>query len=32
MFWAIIAPEMIILWAMRQWFGARNLAREYHGA
>ncbi|KDR72565.1 hypothetical protein GALMADRAFT_126164 [Galerina marginata CBS 339.88] len=31
MFWALISPEMIILWAMRQWFGARNLARLYRG-
>ncbi|KAF8961571.1 hypothetical protein BDZ97DRAFT_1828839, partial [Flammula alnicola] len=22
MIWAIITPEMMILWAMRQWFGA----------
>jgi len=22
MFWAIVVPELIIYWAMRQWFGA----------
>jgi hypothetical protein len=26
---ALIAPELIILWAMRQWFVARFLARRY---
>ncbi|KDR78848.1 hypothetical protein GALMADRAFT_118323 [Galerina marginata CBS 339.88] len=31
MFWTLIAPELTILWAMRQWYGARSLAREYHG-
>ena len=25
MFWAVVAPEMIITWALRQWFGARHL-------
>ncbi|KDR77170.1 hypothetical protein GALMADRAFT_155817 [Galerina marginata CBS 339.88] len=30
MFWALIAPELIILWAMRQWQGARILAGNYH--
>ena len=24
MFWALIAPELIVLWAMRQWIGARD--------
>lgn len=31
MFWAIIAPDVIIFWAMRQWFGARTLAKMYRG-
>ncbi|TFK65776.1 hypothetical protein BDN72DRAFT_824214 [Pluteus cervinus] len=26
--YALIAPEMMIWWAMRQWFGARSVARE----
>lgn len=25
MFWTILTPEMMILWAARQWFGARTL-------
>ncbi|KAF8950047.1 hypothetical protein BDZ97DRAFT_1934681 [Flammula alnicola] len=29
MMWTIIAPEMMILWAMRQWFGARTLEDRY---
>ncbi|KAF8515238.1 hypothetical protein BU17DRAFT_51927 [Hysterangium stoloniferum] len=29
MFWAIIAPEMVIYWAVRQWDGARRLKRKY---
>ncbi|KAF8972236.1 hypothetical protein BDZ97DRAFT_1752822 [Flammula alnicola] len=31
--WALIAPELIILWAIRQWKGARFLAKKYkeHG-
>ncbi|KAF9470693.1 hypothetical protein BDN70DRAFT_981818 [Pholiota conissans] len=29
MFWAIIAPDVIIFWAMRQWFGARTLGNLY---
>ena len=31
MFWAVLGPEMILIWAMRQWFGARRLARLYRG-
>ena len=31
MFWAVVAPEMIITWAFRQWVGARNLERLYKG-
>lgn len=31
MFWALISPEVIILWAMRQWYYARRLARQYKG-
>ncbi|KDR77192.1 hypothetical protein GALMADRAFT_435041 [Galerina marginata CBS 339.88] len=31
MFWALIAPEMIIFWAMRQWNGARAMVEKYHG-
>ena len=27
MFWAVVAPEMIITWARRQWLGARYLEK-----
>ena len=26
---AVIAPEMVILWALRQWLAARKLAKKY---
>ncbi|KAF9566513.1 hypothetical protein CPC08DRAFT_814736 [Agrocybe pediades] len=29
MTWAIITPELIIYWAMRQWHGARSMEREF---
>ncbi|KAF8505041.1 hypothetical protein BU17DRAFT_58091 [Hysterangium stoloniferum] len=29
MFWAIIAPELIIAWSLRQWDGARRLEKKY---
>ncbi|EEB96534.1 hypothetical protein MPER_04319, partial [Moniliophthora perniciosa FA553] len=29
MFIALIAPELIILWAMRQWYSAQKIARKY---
>ena len=31
MFWAVIGPEMIITWALRQWLGARRLENIYKG-
>ena len=31
MFWAVIGPEMIIVWAFRQWVGARHLEKLYRG-
>lgn len=31
MIWAILAPEIVICWAIRQWIGARQLANKYHG-
>ena len=31
MFWAVIAPEMIITWALRQWLGAQRLEKLYKG-
>jgi len=31
MVWAVLAPEMIIFWSLRQWFGARRLAKKYEG-
>jgi hypothetical protein len=27
---AVIAPELVIMWAVQQWFVARRLARKYH--
>ncbi|KAF9563332.1 hypothetical protein CPC08DRAFT_661932 [Agrocybe pediades] len=32
MIWAILAPEMIIFWSLRQWLGARRLAKKYEGS
>jgi hypothetical protein len=31
LFWAIVAPEMILYWATRQWYGASNLRDKYKG-
>ena len=31
MFWAVVSPEMIITWALRQWSGARRLEKLYKG-
>jgi len=31
MFWSVIAPELIIMWALRQWYGARLLKDKYKG-
>ena len=31
MFWAVVSPEMIILWAFRQWQGARDIEKLYKG-
>ena len=31
MFWAVVAPEVVILWAFRQWLTARQLERLYKG-
>jgi hypothetical protein len=28
---ALVAPEIIVLWAMRQWIGARLLSKEFKG-
>jgi hypothetical protein len=28
---ALMVPEVIFLWAMRQWLVARNLKKEYQG-
>ena len=29
MLWAIITPEVIVFWAMRQWYGARQMERKF---
>jgi hypothetical protein len=29
---ALVAPELIILWAIRQWLNAHKLGREYRSA
>ena len=31
MFWALVAPEMVIGWAFRQWTSARHLEKLYKG-
>ena len=31
MFWAIVAPELIIAWAFRQWMSARCIGKLYKG-
>ena len=31
MFWAVVAPEIIIAWAFRQWSSARDLEKLYKG-
>ena len=31
MFWALLAPELVIVWAFRQWLGARELEKLYKG-
>ena len=31
MFWALLGPELIIVWAFRQWLGARELEKLYKG-
>ena len=28
----LLVPELVIMWAMRQWFGARKLARKYRSS
>jgi len=30
MFWSIIAPELILAWAVRQWFAAREVRDSYN--
>jgi len=32
MLWAIITPELIVFWAMRQWYGARQMERKFIGS
>lgn len=29
---ALVAPELVILWAIRQWMMARKLAKKHQGA
>ncbi|KAF8896783.1 hypothetical protein CPB84DRAFT_1781839, partial [Gymnopilus junonius] len=29
--WSIIGPELVVVWALRQWISARKLADKYHG-
>ena len=31
MFWAILGPELVIVWAFRQWLGARHFEKLYKG-
>ena len=30
MFWMIVAPELVLAWAVRQYFGAREIRDEYN--
>jgi hypothetical protein len=32
MFWMIIAPELVLAWAVRQFFAAREIRDEYNGS
>ena len=32
MFWMLIAPELILAWAVRQWFAAKKIADVYNEA
>jgi len=32
MFWAILAPELIVIWAMRQWRSACVVKKRFEGA
>jgi len=29
MFWTIVVPELVLAWAVRQWYGARMIANKY---
>ena len=31
MFWTLLGPELVIVWAFRQWLGARELEKLYKG-
>ena len=30
MFWTIVAPELVLAWAVRQWFAAREITDIYN--
>jgi len=30
MFWAVVAPEVVLAWAVRQWFAAGEIAEIYN--
>jgi len=32
MFWMLIAPELILVWAVRQWSAAKKIADIYNEA
>ena len=32
MYWAILAPELIVIWAMRQWLAASVVKKRFEGA
>ena len=32
MYWAILAPELIVMWAVRQWLSARVVKKRFEGA
>jgi hypothetical protein len=31
MFWTIVVPELVLAWALRQWYGAKMIADKYKG-
>jgi len=30
MFWTVVAPELVLLWSLKQWYAAREIANMYN--